>query len=76
MGVKLRRGVAVHRTRGIVLERSGGELARKLRGVHVAEPSLRVLLQLPQSNSDALPVRLADAFIASDQGGERNRLGR
>lgn len=44
----------------------GGELARKLRSVHVAQPGLRVSLQLPQSNLNTLPVCLADALIASD----------
>lgn len=50
-----------------MLEGRGGELARKLRSVHVAQPGLRVPLQLPQGDSNTLPVRLADTLIASDQ---------
>ena len=57
-----------------MLEGRGGELARQLRGVHVAKSSLRVPFQFPQSDSDTFPVRLTDAVVASDQGGQRNRL--
>jgi hypothetical protein len=74
MGVELRRGIAGDGPRGVVLEGRGGELAGQLRRIHIAEPGLRVSLQLAQSDSNTLPVRLADPLIASHQGGERNRL--
>jgi len=46
MGMELRRGVARDRPRGVVLEGRGGELARRLRGMDVANPRLRVVLDL------------------------------
>jgi hypothetical protein len=72
MGVELRRGVAVHRAGGIVLEGSRNELACRLRRVDVADPRLSVFLQLGQCNPNALPMRLSHALIAADKGSERD----
>ena len=76
MGVELRRGVAVYRPRGIVLEGSRNEFACRLRRMDVADAGLRVLLQLVERHADALPMRLSYALIAAHKGGERNRLRR
>ena len=76
MGVELRRGVAVHWTRGIVLKGSCNEFTGRLRRVDIADASLRVLLQLVKRHADALSMRLSYALIATDKGGERNRLWR
>ena len=76
MCVELRRGVAVYRPRGIVLEGSCNEFACCLRRMNVADAGLRVLLQLGERHADALPVRLSYALIATDKSGERNRLWR
>ncbi len=75
MGVELRRGVTIHRSRGIVLEGSRNEFAGRLRGVNIADAGLRVLLQLIECHADALTMRLSHALIAADKGGERNTLG-
>ena len=75
MCVELRRGVTVDGPRGVALEGRGGKLAGQLRGVHIAESGLRVPLQLSQSDSDTLPVRLPDTLVVSDKGSERNRPG-
>ncbi len=72
MGMELRRSVAVHRPRGVVLKGSRNEFACRLRRMDIADAGLRVLLQLGQGNADALPMRLSHALIASDKGGERN----
>jgi hypothetical protein len=72
MGVELRRGVAVHRAGGIVLEGSRNELACRLRRVDVADPRLSVFLQLGQCNPNALPMRLSDTLIAADKCGKRD----
>ena len=45
VGVKLRRGVAVHWTGGVVLELGGNELAGRFGGMIAADPRLGVLLQ-------------------------------
>ena len=70
MGVELRRGVALDRPRGVVLEGRGDEFARRLRRMDVADPRLRVPLQLPKSHAHALPVRLSYPVIAAHKGGE------
>ena len=75
MGVKLRRGVTVHRAGGVVLEGSRNEFAGRLRRVNIADAGLRVLLQLVERHADALPMRLSYALIAAHKGGERNTLG-
>ncbi len=74
MGMKLRRGIASDGPRRIVLEGRGGELPCRLRGMHVADPRLRVVLDLAQSHANALPVRLPHPFIPADKRGQRNRL--
>jgi len=67
MGIELRRGIAFHRSRGVVLKGRGGELARRLRLPNVADPRLGVPLQLSQRNADAIAVRLTHPIIAANQ---------
>jgi hypothetical protein len=76
MSVELRRGVAVYRTGGIVLEGSRNEFACRLRRVDVADPRLSVAFQLGQGSPPALPMRLSHSLIAAHKGSERNRLRR
>ena len=76
VSVKLRRGVAVHRPGSVVLERGRNELARRLRRVNIADARLRVPLQFAKCDANAFAVRLPHALIATDKGGERNRLRR
>src|ERR1700679_760873 len=76
VGVKLRRGIAIDRTSGVMLEGSGDELAGCLRCMDVANAGLGIPLQFAESNADALAVRLAHTIISSDKGGEGNRLWR
>ncbi len=76
MGVELRRGVAIDGPRRVVLEGRGGELSCGLRGMHVADPRLGVVLDLAQSHTNALPVRLPHPLIPADKRRERNRLRR
>src|SRR5665213_1510034 len=76
MGMELRRGIAFHRARGVMLEGRGGELAGRLRLPNVADPSLGVSLQLSQRHADALAVRLPHPVIAADQRGQRDGLRR
>ncbi len=72
MGVELRRRIAIDGTGRVVLEGRGGELACRLRGMHVADPRLRVVLDLDQSDTDALSMRLPHPLIAADKRGQRN----
>ncbi len=72
MGVELRRGIAIDGPRRVVLEGRGGELTRRLRGMHVADPRLGVVLDLAQRHADALPVRLPHPLISADKRGQRN----
>ncbi len=74
MSMKLRRGVTVHGTRGVVLEGSCDEFACRLRGMNIADAGLRVLLQLVKCHADALPMRLSYALIAPNKRSERYRF--
>ena len=77
MGVELRRGVAVYRPGGVVLEGRGDEFACRLRRVDVADPRLGVPSPTRTGrHADAFPMRLSHTLIAADKGGERNRLRR
>jgi hypothetical protein len=66
MGMELRRGVAVHRTGGVVLEGSRNEFAGCLGRVDVADAGLRVPFQRSQGDTHTLPMRLSDTLIAAD----------
>ncbi len=66
MGVELRRGVTVHWPGSVVLKGGGGELPRHFRCLDVADPRLGVTLELAQSDSDALAVRLPHPLITAD----------
>ena len=74
--VELRRGVAVHRTGGVMLELGRDKLPGRLGGMIAADAGLRVPLQLIQGDIDGLAVRLAHAVIAADKRGQRDGLGR
>lgn len=55
---------------GVVLTNHSQELACRFGRMDVAEPGLRVLLQLPERRPDARPVRLPHALIASYKHGQ------
>ena len=74
MSVKLRRGIAVDRAGGVMLEGGRDELAGRLRCMDVADTRLRVSLQFSKRNADAFAVRLAHTLIAAHKGGERDGL--
>ena len=76
MGVELRGGVALHRSRCVVLEGGGHEFPSGLRRMDIADARLRVPLQFPQSDTHAFAVRHSYPIIASYKSGERNRLRR
>jgi hypothetical protein len=76
MGVELRRGVAVDGPSGVVLEGRGGELARRLRRLNVADPRLGVPLQFAKSYPNTIAVRLAHPVVSSDKSGQRHGLRR
>ena len=75
MGMELRSGVAIDRPRRVMLELGGNELAGGLGGIVAADPRLSVSLQLRERDSHGFPVGLANAVIAADQCGERDRFG-
>src|ERR1700722_1525176 len=75
MGVELRRGVPIHRPRGIVLEGCRNKFAGCLWRVDIADAGLRVLLQLIECHANAFSMRFSHALIAAHKGSERNTLG-
>src|ERR1700682_2842789 len=76
MGVKLRRRIAIDGPRGIVLESGGDEFSGRLRGMHIADPRLRVSLEFPERWRDALAMGFPYPVIAAHKRGERYRLRR
>ena len=76
VSMKLRRGIAIHRTSGVMLEGRGDELARRLRRMDVADARLGIPLQFIQRYANTFAVRLTYTIIATHKGGERNRLRR
>jgi hypothetical protein len=74
--MKLRGSVAIDGPRGVVLKGGGDEFSGCLRGVDIADPRLRVPLQLRERNADALPVRLPHSVIAAHKRSQRNRFRR
>ena len=76
VGVELRRGVAVHRPGGVMLELRRDELPGLLGGVVAADPRVSVLLQLFKCRRDGGSVSLFDPLVSSDQGGQGDRLRR
>ena len=67
--VKLRRGITIDRTGGIVLEGRRNELARLLRLPDVAHPRLGVPLKLVESDLNTLPVGFTHTLVAAHQRG-------
>jgi hypothetical protein len=76
MGMKLRGRIAIDGPRGIVLEGGGNEFSRRLRGMHIADPRLRVSFKFPQRHADTFPMGLSHPFIAAHKRGKRYRLRR
>ncbi len=76
MGVELRRGVAIHRSRGVVFELRRDELTGGLGGMVAADPRLCVPLQLCKGSGDCGSVRFPHPLVPSNQGCQRDGLGR
>src|ERR1700693_6092117 len=76
MGMKLRRRVAIDGPRGIVLEGGGDKFSGRLRGMHIADPRLRVPLKFPKRDADTLAMGFSHPVIAAHKRGERYRLRR
>ncbi len=68
MSMKLRRGIAIHWTSGVMLEGSSDELACCLGRMDVTYASLCVSLQLLQRDSNTFAMRLTHAIIATHKG--------
>src|SRR6202165_1013008 len=76
MGMKLWRPVAIDGPRGIVLESGCDEFSGRLRGMHIADPRLRVPLKFRKRGADALAMGFPHSVIATHKRGERHRLRR
>ena len=76
MGVKLGSGIAVHWPGAVMLEFGGNHLARGFSRVIASDAGLDVMLQFVQGNPHALAVGLPDPLVPTDEGGNRNALGR
>ena len=76
VGMQLWRDIAIDRAGRIVLKLGGDKLARGLGRMIAADAGLRVVFELVERNADALPMSFANAFIAADKRGERDRFGR
>ena len=74
--MELRRGIAIDRTGGVMLELGGNKLPSSFGGVVPADSSLSVSLQLGESGCDGFPVRLTHPVISTNKGGQRHRLWR
>ena len=73
VGMKLRRGITIHRTGGVVLELGGHELLCSFGRMIAADPRLRVPLQFIQGSRDCGAMRFPNTFIAANQ--RRQRYG-
>src|ERR1019366_9238622 len=76
MGMKLRCRVTIDRPRGIVLESGCDEFSGRLRGVHIADPRLRVPLKFLKRCANTLAMGFPHPVIAAHKRGERHRLRR
>src|ERR1700733_11919139 len=71
MGMKLRRGVTIHRAGSIVLKLGHDELACRLGGTIAADARLRVSFQLSQCDGHCLAVRGAHPIISANERSQR-----
>src|SRR5581483_10721365 len=76
MRVELRRGVAVHGPRAVMLEPGCDPFAGCLWWMVPADPRLHVFFEFVQRNVHALTVRRAHVFISTNQSSETHALGR
>src|SRR6266849_4370693 len=74
--VQLWRDVAIDGAGGIVLELGGDKSARSLRRMIAADAGLRVVFDLVEGNTYALPMCFAYTLIAADKRGQRDRFRR
>src|SRR5579864_5384350 len=72
--VQLWRDVAIDGAGGIVLELGGDKSARSLRRMIAADAGLRVVFELVEGNTYALPMCFAYTLIATDKRGQRDRF--
>ena len=76
MRVQLRRGIAIHRPRAVMLEAGRDPLAGGFGRMVAADSGLDVVLQLLKGDRHTRAVRLTDALVPADQGRQRDALGR
>jgi hypothetical protein len=76
MSMKLWRSIAIDGPRGVVLEGGGDEFAGRLRGMDIADPSLRVSFKLLKCSANTLPMSFPHPIIAAYERRERYRLRR
>lgn len=62
--------------RRVVVEHRRDEAACRFRELLPAQPRLGVRLELAERHRDGVPMGLADALVATDQGHQRNRFRR
>jgi hypothetical protein len=74
--MKLRRRIAIHRPRSIMLENRCNPFARGLRNVVTAHPGLHMLFRCVERNLESLAMRFTNAFVAPNQRGLRNGFRR
>src|SRR4029077_66700 len=74
--VQLRRGVAVDRSRTVMLERRRGPAPGRDRRMIATDARLNVAFEFPEGDGDTLAVCLADAVVAADQGRQGHALRR
>ncbi len=72
VGVELRRGVAIHRSGGVVFEGCSNEPSCRLSGIVAADPRLGEPLQLGQCNAHGVAVGLSNSLIPAHQSGQGN----
>src|SRR6266404_7981864 len=69
MRVKLRRCVAIHRTRAVVFKLSCNPFACSFGGKITPQPCLNKALDLAQGNRNTFPVSITDTLVAANKCG-------
>src|ERR1700679_3612653 len=69
VSMQLWRDISIDRTGFIVLKLGGDKFASGLGRMVAADAGLRVVFELVEGNSDALPVSVTDTLIAADESG-------
>ena len=76
MRVKLRCGIAVHRTAAVMLKLRGNPFAGCLCWMVSADAGLNIFLQFVESDVNGLPMGFTYPLVSANQGRQRDTLGR